>query len=145
MNEYFVPVVEAIRPLNISLLEVYPFASDRDLRLAVEEQMKIQERNIKETERTAINLAERGTLSETRPTVNIFAVALSIILSVVIFLSLCLVKQCRRSSHLQQSPIVNIKNNGYQPPHSTQPSTKDDLGSLHDLLKAFSSDKFVTQ
>jgi hypothetical protein len=67
VNEDVVPVVEPIRPLNISLLEVYPFASDKDLILTLEEQMKIQEKNTKETERTAINLAEQGSLSATRP------------------------------------------------------------------------------
>ena len=145
MNEDVVPAVEPIRPLNISLLEVYPFASDKDLILTLEEQMKIQEKNIRETERTAINLVERGVLSATRPTIIIIAVALSIILLIVIFLSLCLVYQCRRRSSLPQSPIVNIENTGYQPPHFTQPMKKDDLGTLHDLLKAFSFNKFVKQ
>jgi hypothetical protein len=145
VNEDVVPVVEPIRSLKISLLEIYPFASDKDLILTLEEQMTIQEKNTKETERTAINLVWQGTLSATRPTVIILAVAPSIILLVVIFLSLCLVNQCRRSSRLQQSPIVNIENTANQPPHSTQPSTKDDLGSLQDLLKEFSFNKFVKQ
>ena len=140
VNEDVVPVVEPIRPLNISLLEVYPFASDKDLMLTLEEQMKIQEKN---TEHTGIDLATRGALSATRPTIIIIAVALSIILLVIIFLSLCLVNQYRRNSRLQQSPIVNIENTGYQPSHSNQPPTKDDLNNLHDLLEAFSFNKFV--
>jgi hypothetical protein len=88
VNEDVVPVIEPIRPLNINLLEVYPFASDKDLILTLEEQMKIQEKNTKDTERTAIDLATQGTLSATRPTVILFAVALSVFAFLILLLTL---------------------------------------------------------
>ena len=145
VNEDVVPVVEPIRPLNISLLEVYPFASDKDLILTLQEQMKIQEKNIKDTERTAIDLATQGTLGATRPTVIILTVALTVIILIVIFLTLCLLNHCRRNSRTHQSPIVNIGTTGNQPLTSTQPSTHDDLGSLQDLLRAFAINKIVNK
>jgi hypothetical protein len=51
INEDAVPVVESIHPLNIQLPKVYLFASDKNLIFALEEQMRIQEQNIKETEK----------------------------------------------------------------------------------------------
>lgn len=47
VNDDIVPVVQSILPLNISLPKVYPFASDKNLILTLEEQMRIQEKNIK--------------------------------------------------------------------------------------------------
>jgi hypothetical protein len=76
----FVPVVESIRPMNISLPKVYPFASDKNLVLTLEAQMEIQEKNIKETEKTGNNVSKQENLSATRPMVIILTVALSIFL-----------------------------------------------------------------
>ncbi|CAF0770905.1 unnamed protein product [Didymodactylos carnosus] len=143
VNEDIVPVVESIRPLNISLPKVYPFASDKNLILTLEEQMKIQDRNIKETEKTGNSLSEQQNISATRPMVIILTVVLSILLILVVFLALCLLYRCRRNLQTHQSPIVNIGTTMNQPASSVQQPTQDNLGSLHDLLKAFALNKAV--
>ena len=145
MNEDVVPVIETIRPLNISLLEVYPFASDKDLIQTLEEQMKIQEKNIRDTERTATDLARQGTLSATRPTVIFLTVALSVLSFLVLLLTLCILNHCRRNSRATHSPIVNIGTTGNQPTNSVQTSADKELGSLHDLLRAFALNKIINQ
>ena len=145
VNEDVVPVIEPIRPLNISLLEVYPFASDKDLILSLEEQMKIQEKNTKDTERTATDLIRQGTLGATRPTVIVFTVALSVLAFLVLLLTLCLLNHCRRNSRATHSPIVNIGTTGNQPTNSVQTSAHEELGSLRDLLRAFAINKMVNQ
>ena len=145
VNEDVVPVLETIRSLNISLLEVYPFASDKDLILTLEEQIKIQEKNIRDTERTATNLARQGTLSATRPTVILLTVVLSVLAFLVLLLTLCLLNHCRRNSRGTKSPIVNIGTTGNQSTNSVQTSAHEELGSLHDLLRAFAINKNVNQ
>ena len=145
MNGDVVPVIEQIRPLNISLLEVYPFASDKYLILTLEEQMKIQEKNIRDNERTATDLARQGTLSATRPTVILFTVALSVLAFLVLFLTLYLLNHYCRNTRAQHSPIVNIGITGNQPLTSIQTSAHEELGSLHDLLRAFAINKIVNQ
>ena len=145
VNEDVVPVIEPIRPLNISLLEVYPFASDKDLILTLEEQMKIQEKNTKDTERTATDLARQGTFDATKPAVIVFTVALSVLAVFVLFLTLCLLNHYCRNTRATHSPIVNIGTNGNQPTNSVQTSAQEELGSLNDLLRAFAMNKIVKQ
>jgi hypothetical protein len=132
VNEDVVPVIEPIRPLNISLLEVYPFASDKDLILTLEEQMKIQEKNTKDTERTAIDLATQGTFNATRPTVILFTVALSVLAFLILLLTLCLLNHCRRNFRATHSPIVNIGTTGNQPTQFKHPHTQNSaVSTIH--------------
>jgi hypothetical protein len=141
VNDDVVPVVESIRPLNISLPKVYPFASDKTLIFTLEEQMRIQEANIKETERTGDRLSKEGVNSATSPMVIFLSVALSIVLIVVIILALCLVYRCRRSSLPPQSPIVNIETTTNQPAVTIPQTGNQNSGSLYDLLKALQINK----
>jgi hypothetical protein len=141
VNDDVVPVLESIRPLNISLPKVYPFASDKTLIFTLEEQMRIQEANIKETEKTGDRLSKEGVNSATRPMVIFLSVALSIVLIVVIILVLCLVYRCRWSSQATQSPIVNIETTTNQPAVTIPQSTNQNSGSLYDLLKALEINK----
>ena len=145
VNEDVVSVVEPIRPLNISLLEVYPSASDKDLILTLEEQMKIPEKNTKDTERTATDLARQGTFGATRPAVIVFAVAMSVLAFIVLFLTLCLLNHYCRNTRATNSPIVNIGTTGNQPTNSVQTSAQEELSSLHDLLRAFAINKIVNK
>ena len=147
VNEDVVPVVEPIRPLNISLLEEYPFASDKDLILTLEEQMKIQEKYTQDTEHTGIDLFTRGALSATkkRPTVIVFTVALSVLISIALFLTLRRLNHYRRNSSTQDSPIVNIGTTGNPSLSSIRTMAHDELGSLHDLLKALAINQIINQ
>ncbi|CAF1276168.1 unnamed protein product [Didymodactylos carnosus] len=143
INDDVVPVVESIRPLNIGLAKVYPFASDKNLILTLEEQMRIQEKNIKETEKTSDSLSKKGLISATRPVVLFLSVALSVVLIVVVLLVLYLIYRCRHNSPTQQSSIVNIGTSMNQPTTSILPTSQDNLGSLQDLLQAFAINKLA--
>jgi hypothetical protein len=141
INEDVVPVVESIRPLNISMPKVYPFASDKNLILTLEEQMRIQNKNIKETEQTGIDLSKQGNLSATRPMVIFLTVALSILLLAVIFLAVCLIYRCRQNLQTSPTSVVNIGSNMNRPPTSISQLKQDNSGSLYDLLKVFAINK----
>jgi flagellar basal body-associated protein FliL len=127
--------------LDVSLPKVYPFASDKNLLLTLEEQMKIQEKNIKETEKNGSNLSKQGNLSATRPVYIILAVALSILLIVVILLAICLIYRCRRDSHTPPTSVVNIGAAMNKPTRLTSQPKQEDMGSLYDLLQAFAVNK----
>ena len=141
INDDIVPVVESIRTLNISLSKVYPFASDKTLVLTLEEQMRIQEKNMKETEKTSDSISKAGVISATRPMVIFLSVVLILALIVAFLLSICLIYRYRHNSSTQQSPIVNIGTTMNQPSTSIVPTSPDNLGSLHDLLQAFAINK----
>jgi cell division protein FtsL len=142
INDDIVPVVESIRPLNISLPKVYPFASDKNLILTLEEQMRSQEKNMKETEKTSDRISKEEVISVTRPVVIFLSVTLSVVLIVLILLVLYLIYRCRHNSPTGQSPIVTISTATNQPTTSILPTSQDD-GSLHDLLQAFAINKLA--
>ena len=66
INEDIVPIVESVRPLNVSLPKVYRFTSDKTLVLTLEEQMKVQDKNIRETEKTGNSLSKQGDVDSTK-------------------------------------------------------------------------------
>jgi hypothetical protein len=141
INEEVIPVLDSIRPLNISLTDVYPFASDTSVILTLEEQMRIQEKYIRETEKTGNNLSQLGNLSATRPLVIILAVALSTLAILVILIVLYFIYRCRRNHHTSPTSIVNIGTTANQLDKPTSQPTQDNLGSLYDLLAAFAKNK----
>jgi hypothetical protein len=141
IDDDVVPVVDSIRSLNFSLPKVYPFASDKNLVLTLEEQMKIQEKNIKETEKTGNNLSKQENLSTTRLMFIILTVALSTLLIVVTLLIVYLIYRCRRDLRASPTSVVNIGTTMNQPIKSKLQPTQDNLGSLYDLLKAFAVNK----
>ena len=141
INDEVIPVVEPIRPLNMSLTNVYPFASDKNLILTLEEQMRIQEKNIGETEKTGSNLSKLANLSATRSLIIILTVALSTLAILVILVVLYLIYRCRRNHHTSPTSIVNIGTTTNQPNKSTSQPTQDNSGSLYDLLTAFAKNK----
>ena len=59
INNEIIPVIELIRPLNISLPQVYPFASDKNLILTLEEQMNIRKNNLRKTEKKTVAICCR--------------------------------------------------------------------------------------
>ena len=85
VNEYIVPIVESVRSININLSKVYPFATDRNLILTLEEQTKIQNKNIKET---GDNSLDQQNPSSVRHAVIIFTVVLIILMIAVLPLTL---------------------------------------------------------
>jgi hypothetical protein len=103
--------------------------------------MRIQEKNVKDTERTGINLLKEGNLSATRPVVIILTVALGILLIVVILLVFCLIYRCRRALQTSPTSVVNIGTSLNLPTTSIPQPAKDNLGSLYDLLTAFAFKK----
>ncbi|CAF4043843.1 unnamed protein product [Adineta steineri] len=141
INEDIVPVIDSIRPLNITLPKVYPFATDKNLLLTLEEQVRIQEKNMKETENTGNNLSRLGNQSATRPLVIILTVALSILAIIAILIVLYFIYKCRAKFHNSPTSIININNTKDQPIKPTAPSSQENMGSLYDLLRAFSQNK----
>jgi hypothetical protein len=141
INEEVIPVVDSIRPLNMSLTNVYPFASDKNLILTLEEQMRIEQKNIRETEKTGHNLFKLPNLSETRSLLITLTVALSTLAILVILVVLYVIYRCRRNHHTSPTSIVNIGTTADQSDKSTSLTTADNLGSLHDLLRAFAKNK----
>jgi len=141
VNEDIVPIVESVRPLNISLPKVYPFATDKNLILTLEEQMKIQNKNIKETEKTGDNLSDQRNLSITRLTVIIFTVILIILMIVVLLLTLYVIYRRRRDQETHPASIVNIGTTMNQPTTSLPQGIKNNSDSLNDLLMAFALNK----
>ena len=99
INEEVIPVVDSIRPLNMSLTNVYPFASDKNLILTLEEQMRIEQKNIKETEKTGDNLFKLPNLIATRPLLIILTVALSALTILVILVVFYAIYRCRRNNY----------------------------------------------
>ena len=142
-NDDIISVVELIRPLNISLPKIYPFASDTTLILTLEEQMRIQEKNMKETGKTSDSMSKAEVISTARPMIIFLSTALGIVLIVVFLLVSCLIYRCRHSSPTQQSLIVNIGTSTNQPSTSILPTSPDNLGSLHDLLQALTINKLA--
>ena len=141
VNDDVVPIVESVRPLNITLPKVYPFATDKNLILTLEEQMKTQNKNIKETEKTGDKLSDQGNLSTTRLTVTIFTVVLIILIIVVLLLTLYTIYRCRRGQEAHPASIVNIGTPMNQPTTSLSHQIKDNSNSLNDLLEAFALNK----
>jgi hypothetical protein len=141
VSEEIIPIIDSIRPLNMSLTNVYPFASDKNLTLTLEEQMRIQEQNIRKTEKTGNNLLQLGNLSATRPLVIILTVALSILAILVILVVLYFICRCRHNYHTSPTSTFNIGTTTNQPIRSTSQRTQDNLGSLYDLLTAFAKNK----
>ena len=141
INDEIIPVVDSIRPLNMSLTNVYPFASEKNLILTLEEQMRIEQKNIKETEETGKNLSKISNLSETKSLLIILIVALSILFIIIILVTLYLIYRCHQNHHTSPMSIVNIDTKTNQSHESTSQPTQDNLGSLYDLLTAFSKHK----
>ena len=141
VNEEVIPVVDSIRSLNMSVTNVYPFASDKNLILTLEEQMRIEQKNIRETEKTGDNLSNLSTLSATKPLLITLTVVLSTLAVLVILVVLYVIYRCRRNQHTSPTSIVNIGTTTNQSEKSTSRPTKDNLRSLYDLLTAFAKNK----
>ena len=141
INEEVIPVVDSIRPLNMSLTNMYPFASDKNLILTLEEQMIIEQKNIRETEKTGDNLSKLPNLSATRPLLIILTVALSVLAMLVLLIVFYVIYRCRRNNYTTPTSIVNIGTTANQPNKSTSQPKNDNLGSLYDLLTAFAKNK----
>jgi hypothetical protein len=140
-QDEIIPVIEPIRSLNISLPTVYPFAADKNLLLTLEEQMKTQEKNLKETEKTGKNLSQANSLGLTSPWVIPLTIALIIfVLLVIVSLTFFF---CRCSSKLPICPQftmttgITVK----QPSNTSTQPTRDDLNSLEDLFTAFAQNQ----
>ena len=118
INADIVPIVESVRPLNVSLPKVYPFSSDKNLVLTLEEQMKVQDRNIRETEKTGNSLSKQGNVGSTKSLVMTLAAALSILLIVLIFLTLYTIYRYRRDLNIHTASIVKIGNTMSHPTKS---------------------------
>ena len=141
INEEVIPVVDSIRPLNMSLTNMYPFASDKNLILTLEEQMIIEQKNIRETEKTGDNLSKLPNLSATRPLLIILTVALSVLAMLVLLIVFYVIYRCRRNNYTTPTSIVNIGTTANQSNKSTSQPKNDNLGSLYDLLTAFAKNK----
>ena len=139
-NDDIIPIIDSIRPLNMSLPKVYPFATDKNLIFTLEEQMRIQQNISKQTEKTSENLLKSDHFSPTRPILILLLVALSVLLLVVVLLIACFLYRCRQNSSTPTS-VVNISSNMNQPTQSTASSMGENAGSLYDLLQAFATNK----
>ena len=140
-DEEIIPVVESIRPLNISLPTVYPFASDKNLVLTLEEQMKDQQKNMRETAKTGEKLTEIGSLLASSPTflaitVTVAVLSLLALVGIVYLLRRCFLK-------FPACPLLNltIGTTIKQPSHVNAQPTQDNLSSLEDLFHAFAQNK----
>ena len=80
--------MELVRSLNINLPKVYPFATDRNLILTLEEKTKIQNKNIKET---GDNSLDEDNSSSIRLAIIIFTVVLIILIIAVLPLTLYII------------------------------------------------------
>ena len=140
-DEEVIPVVESIRPLNISLPTVYPFASDKDLVLTLEEQMRNQRKNMKETAKIGEKLSEIGSLIATSPSVLAITVAVTVLSLLVLLGTIYLLR--RYFLKFPTCPLLNltIGTTVKQPSHANTQPTQDNLGSLEDLFQAFVQNK----
>ena len=88
-NEDIIPIIDSIRPLNMSLPKVYPFVTDISLIFTLEEQVRIQQKISRQTEKTGANLSKSDHFSAKKHILIQFIVALSVLPVVVALLIAC--------------------------------------------------------
>ena len=139
INNEIIPVIERIRPLNVSLPQVYPFASDKNLILTLEEQMNIQKNDLRKTEKTGGYISQIH-LNAKKP-LFIVLTFVFVIPIFIIFITICLIYRHRPNSNNSPTTTVNDSTTMYHRNRSTSNAMRDSSGSIYDLLMAFAKNK----
>ena len=139
INNEIIPVIQPIRPLNISLPQVYPFASDKIFILTLEEQMNIQKNNVRKTEKTGSYISQIH-LNATKPLFIVLTFVL-VIPIFIIFIIICLIYRHHPNYNNSSTAAVNDSTTKHHLNRSTSNAVRDSSGSIYDLLMAFAKNK----
>ena len=105
INNEFIPVIEPICPLNISLPQVYPYASDKNWIRTLEEQMNIQKNNLRKTEKTGSYISQIH-LNSTKPLFIVLTFVLVIPISLFSPQSVSFIGVVRIPTILRRLPLT---------------------------------------
>jgi hypothetical protein len=134
--ESIIPIVDKLRPLNLT---VYPFASDKDLVLSLEQQIVEQKAQIKKSKETGKQLLTIGNW-EISPITGVVLISGFILVLVMVIIPFFLIYKCKKHDSKACGPIMQM-NSVAQPPPSNTSFVSGYSASLDDLLKAFQKKK----
>ena len=129
-----------MRPINITLPKIYPFASDKNLIVNLEEQLKIQGKNIDDREKSGTSLYTKIILNSSTVTIVTLFTTIVPVFIVEIVVILCLKNKCLVNNSNNSSYYVKNETNSHSTTQCSQ-SHQDNFESLQDLLKAFAIHK----